>query len=74
MVKQVGHLQATKELNTMTVELEVERVLDFGVEANERGEAAGFVALANVVLVDANVGVREAGVNVEDGNELKFSG
>ena len=40
MVEQVGHLQATKELNAMTVEFEVERIFDFGVEANERGEPA----------------------------------
>ncbi len=55
----------------VSAEFEVEGILDFGVETDECRESPGLVALADVVPIDADVGVREAGVNVDDGHELK---
>ncbi len=74
MVEDVGDFKATQELDAVAVEFEVEGILDFGVEAEEGGKASGFVALADILPVGADVGVGKSGMNVEDGNELKFFG
>lgn len=74
MVEDVGDFEAAEKLDTVAVELEVEGILDFGVEANEAGKSPGFVALADVIPVDTHVGVGEARVHVENGDELKTLG
>ena len=74
VVKDVGDFQSTEELDVVAVEFEVEGILDLGVDADEGGESTGFVACANVVPIDANVRIREAGVNINDGYELEALG
>src|SRR5580704_54748 len=56
------------------MEFEVEGVLQFQIEAGKSGKAAGFIASADVIPVFIEPGIREAGVDVENGNELEFVG
>jgi len=71
VVKDIGDLETAQELDVVSAKFEIEGILDFGVETDECRESPGLVALANVVPIDADVGVGEAGVNIYDGHELK---
>ena len=71
VVKDIGDLEAAQELDVVSAKFEVEGILYFGVETDECRESPGLVALAEVVPIDADVGVGEAGVNIDDGHELK---
>ena len=74
VIEDVGDLKSAQELDAVAAEFEVEGILDLGVEADEGRESTGLVALADVVPIGADVRVGEAGVNIDDGNELKFLG
>jgi hypothetical protein len=74
VVGDVDDFQAAEKLDAMTAKSEIERILEFEIEARKGGKTAGFVAGADVVPVFVELGIREAGVNVEDGNELEFVG
>ena len=65
------HELSSEELDAVSAEFEVEGILDFGVETDEGRESPCLVPLADVVPIDADVGVGEAGVNIDDGHELK---
>jgi len=56
------------------MEFEVEGILEFQIEAGKSGKTAGFIAGADVIPVFIEPGIREAGVDVENGNELEFVG
>ena len=71
VVKDVGDFEAAQELNVVSAEFEVEGILDFGVETDECRESPCLVPLADVVPIDADVGVGEAGVNIGDVHELQ---
>lgn len=74
MIGDVDDFEAAEELDPMTSEGEIERILKFQIEAGEGGKAAGLVAGADVVPVFVELGVGEAGVDVEDRDELEFVG
>ena len=74
VIGDVDDLEAAEELDAVVVEFEVEGILEFQIEAGERGKAAGFIAGANVIPVFIEPGIGEAGVDVENGNQLEFVG
>jgi hypothetical protein len=70
VVQNVGNLQPAEELDAVSVEFEVERILDLCIDTDVCGKSTGFVAHAHVVPINSHAGVRKSGVNVNDGNEL----
>src|SRR5580692_1989899 len=56
----------------MVAEFKVEGILEFQIEAGESGKATGFIARASVIPVFIELGIGEAGVDVENGNELEL--
>ena len=64
MIGEVDNLDAAKELDAMTTEFEVKRVLKLKVEADKVGKASSLVARTHKVPVCVELGIREAGVSV----------
>lgn len=74
VIEDVRDFESAQELDAVAVEFEVEWILDFGVNADEGRKSTRGVAFADVVPIHADVRVGKAGMNVDDGNELKALG
>lgn len=72
MIEDIDDLEAAEKLDAVAAESKVEGIQNFGVESDIGGKSAGFVALADLVPVLAELRVREARVEIQNGNELQF--
>jgi hypothetical protein len=74
VISDINDLEPAEKLDAMTAEFEIEGILELDIETHERGEAAGFVSLPDVVPIGVQLGMRESGVSVEDGHKLELVG
>jgi len=72
IVQHVKHTQSGAELEVPAVELEVERILDFHIQADEGPETPCLVLLSNVVPVLVYLGERKSRVHIQHRNEVQL--
>ena len=74
MIEDVVHRQAETKLNAVAVELEVDRILQLGVEREEGRETSRLVLRTEILPVLVESGEGKSGVHVEDGDKVEFVG